>query len=70
MICRPVYWRQSTETFLENPKDRKVITMVQINVTVEYQGKNYLTNVITSRETSEEEIFRLALEQVKQQWTK
>ncbi len=44
--------------------------MVQINVTVEYQGKNYLTNVITSRETSEEEIFRLALEQVKQQWTK
>ncbi|MGG5254159.1 BA3454 family stress response protein [Neobacillus sp. SM06] len=44
--------------------------MVQINVTVEYEGKNYLTNVITSRETSEEEIFRLALEQVKQQWTK
>ncbi len=44
--------------------------MVQINVKVEYEGKNYLTNVITSRETSEEEVFRLALEQVKQQWTK
>ncbi|XJZ25648.1 BA3454 family stress response protein [Bacillota bacterium Lsc_1132] len=44
--------------------------MVQINVTVQYEGKNYLTNVITTRDTSEDEIIQLALEQVKRQWEK
>lgn len=44
--------------------------MVQVNVTVQYDGKNYLTNVITSHDMSEDEIFQLALEQVKQQWDK
>ncbi|MFD0828715.1 BA3454 family stress response protein [Neobacillus sp. M.A.Huq-85] len=42
--------------------------MLQVNVMVTYQGKNYLTNVITNRNTSEEEIFRLAYEQVQKQY--
>ncbi|OIK10963.1 molecular chaperone [Bacillus sp. MUM 116] len=42
--------------------------MLQINVMVTYQGKNYLTNVITNRNTSDEEIFRLAYEQVQKQY--
>lgn len=49
---------------------RKVIFLVQVNVTVQYDGKNYLTNVITSNDMSEDEIFQLALEQVRQQWDK
>ena len=44
--------------------------MVQINVTVHFRGKNYLTNVITTNNTSEEEILRLASEQVRKQWNK
>lgn len=44
--------------------------MVQTNVTVQYEGKNYLTNVITAHDASEDEIFRLALEQVKKQLAK
>jgi hypothetical protein len=44
--------------------------MVQVNVTVHFRGKNYLTNVITTNNTSEEEIFRLASEQVQKQWKK
>jgi hypothetical protein len=42
--------------------------MVQVNVLVTFEGKNYLTNVITSRTTPEEEIGKLAYEQVKKQW--
>jgi hypothetical protein len=44
--------------------------MVQVEVTVTFEGKRYLTNVITNRSTSEAEIFRLALEQVEKQWKK
>jgi len=44
--------------------------MVQVYVTVNFEGKSYLTNVITNRNTSDEEIFRLALEQVEKQWKK
>ncbi|MFB5194326.1 BA3454 family stress response protein [Neobacillus sp. KR4-4] len=44
--------------------------MVQVEVTVTFEGKSYLTNVITNRETSEDEIFQLALEQVQKQWKK
>lgn len=44
--------------------------MVQINVKVNYKGKNYFTNVITSDTTSDEEIQKLAIEQVKKQWNK
>jgi hypothetical protein len=43
--------------------------MMQINVTVNYKGKNYLTNVLANRNTPDEEILRLAFEQVKKQWS-
>ncbi|NRD80379.1 BA3454 family stress response protein [Bacillus sp. BRMEA1] len=44
--------------------------MVEISVTVMYEGMSYLTNVITDRNTSDEEILRLAYEQVRKQWEK
>jgi hypothetical protein len=44
--------------------------MVQVEVTVTFEGKSYLTNVIAKRETSDDEIFQLALEQVQKQWKK
>ncbi|MCQ6280548.1 BA3454 family stress response protein [Bacillus sp. EB600] len=44
--------------------------MVQINVRVNYRGRDYLTNVITTNHTSEAEILRLASEQVRKQWNK
>jgi hypothetical protein len=44
--------------------------MVQIEVTITFEGKSYLTNVITNPETSHEEILRLAYEQVQKQWKK
>ncbi|MDP4105386.1 MAG: BA3454 family stress response protein [Bacillota bacterium] len=44
--------------------------MVQVNVTVNFKGRNYLTNVIITNNTSEEEILRLASEQVQKQWNK
>ncbi|MCM3121864.1 BA3454 family stress response protein [Mesobacillus sp. AQ2] len=42
--------------------------MREITVTVDFQGKNYLTNVIADRDTSEEEIMEMARKQVKEQW--
>ncbi|MBT2723567.1 BA3454 family stress response protein [Bacillus sp. ISL-46] len=44
--------------------------MVQVEVTVTFEGKSYLTNVIANRETSDDELFQLALEQVQKQWKK
>ncbi|MCM2532072.1 BA3454 family stress response protein [Neobacillus pocheonensis] len=44
--------------------------MVQVNVRVTYEGKSYLTNVITNETTSDEEVLRIAYEQVHQQWKK
>ncbi|MEH7749457.1 BA3454 family stress response protein [Neobacillus drentensis] len=44
--------------------------MMEITVTVKFQGKNYLTNVIAHKKVSEQEILRLAEEQVRQQWAK
>jgi len=44
--------------------------MVQVDVTITFEGKCYLTNVITNRETSDDEILRLAFEQVQKQWKK
>jgi hypothetical protein len=49
---------------------RKVIYMVQVDVTVNFEGKSYLTNVITNWNTTDEEISRLAFEQVEKQWKK
>jgi hypothetical protein len=42
--------------------------MREITVTVDLKGKNYLTNVIADRETSEEEILEMARKQVQEQW--
>ncbi|WP_462411825.1 BA3454 family stress response protein [Neobacillus sp. Marseille-QA0830] len=42
--------------------------MVQIEVMIQFEGKVYLTNVITDGNTSDEEIQRLAYEQVQKQW--
>lgn len=44
--------------------------MVQVEVTITIEGKSYLTNVITHRDTTDEEIMRLAFEQVQKQWKK
>lgn len=44
--------------------------MVQVEVTVTLEGKSYLTNVIANHDTSDDEIFQLALEQVQKQWKK
>lgn len=43
--------------------------MREITVTVDYKGKNYLTNVIADRDTSDEEVLQKAREQVLKQWT-
>ncbi|AXI09749.1 BA3454 family stress response protein [Oceanobacillus sp. 143] len=42
--------------------------MIQVNVTVQFSDRYYHTNVITHRDSTEEEIFQLALNQVQQQW--
>ncbi|MBT2681050.1 BA3454 family stress response protein [Bacillus sp. ISL-35] len=42
--------------------------MRQITVTVDFKGKNYLTNVIADHDTSEEEIMETARKQIKEQW--
>jgi hypothetical protein len=42
--------------------------MLQVNVKVTFEGKNYLTNVLANPNTPEEEIYRLAYEQVQKQW--
>ncbi|WP_028399441.1 BA3454 family stress response protein [Ectobacillus panaciterrae] len=43
--------------------------MMEITVTVNYQGKSYQTNVIVDRGATKEEILYLAQEQVRKQWT-
>jgi hypothetical protein len=43
--------------------------MIKVTVTIQYLGKNYVTNVLTNRETTEEMIMQQALDQVKKQWT-
>jgi hypothetical protein len=42
--------------------------MLQINVKVTYEGRYYLTNVLANPNTPDEEIYRLAYEQVQKQW--
>ncbi|MBL4953964.1 BA3454 family stress response protein [Neobacillus sp. OS1-32] len=44
--------------------------MMQIEVAITFEGRSYLTNVIADRNTSDEEIMRLAFEQVEKQWKK
>lgn len=42
--------------------------MVEVTVVVNYLGKNFQTNVITNKFNTQEEIMRLAKEQVIKQW--
>ncbi|WP_251555175.1 BA3454 family stress response protein [Neobacillus muris] len=42
--------------------------MVQVEVMIQFEGKMYLTNVITESCTPDEEIQRMAYEQVQKQW--
>ncbi|WP_157796229.1 BA3454 family stress response protein [Bacillus xiapuensis] len=42
--------------------------MIEVNVTVSYHGKDYVTNVLAARDADEEEILRSAEEQVEKQW--
>ncbi|MGJ9457255.1 BA3454 family stress response protein [Oceanobacillus sp. CF4.6] len=42
--------------------------MIQVNITIDYDGKFYTTNVITSRDTSDEEVRKLAASQIEKQW--
>jgi hypothetical protein len=46
------------------------LVMIQVEVKVSYDGKYYLTNVIADPNTTEEEIIRLAYEQVQKQWVR
>ena len=43
--------------------------MVEVYVTVNYNNRNYQTNVIVSTDTMWTKIKQLAEEQVKKQWT-
>lgn len=42
--------------------------MIQVSVTVDFEGQLYHTNVITKRETEHDEIMQVALNQIKKQW--
>lgn len=42
--------------------------MREVTVTIDFKGKNYLTNVIADRDTSDEEIIEKARQQVLKQW--
>ena len=42
--------------------------MIHINLTIDYDGKLYNTNVITTNDTSDEEILQIAISQIEQQW--
>lgn len=43
--------------------------MIKVTVTINYRGKNYVTNVLTEKETCEDTIKQMAFEQVKKQWS-
>ncbi|MDF2903281.1 MAG: hypothetical protein K0S25_919 [Bacillus sp. (in: firmicutes)] len=43
--------------------------MIKVTVTINYLGKNYLTNVLTDKEEKEDVIKQVAFEQVKRQWS-
>jgi hypothetical protein len=43
--------------------------MIEVTVKLNFKGKNYQTNVIVGKNTSEKEILQLAREQVSKQWT-
>lgn len=43
--------------------------MIKVTVTINYLGKNYVTNVLTNKEEKEDVIRKVAFEQVKNQWS-
>ena len=43
--------------------------MIEVTVKLNFNGKNYLTNVIVGKDTPEKEILQLAREQVSRQWS-
>ncbi|PEW27909.1 hypothetical protein COE01_18740 [Bacillus thuringiensis] len=53
------------ENFLERRKQK----MIEVCVTVNYNDRNYQTNVIVSKDTIGTKIKQLAEEQVKKQWS-
>jgi hypothetical protein len=52
-----------------NDKKKGKSIMREVTVTVDYNGKNYLTNVLADRDTTEEQIMDIARQQVLKQWT-
>jgi hypothetical protein len=42
--------------------------MYQYTISIMYQGKQYQTNVIADKDSTEQEIYQLALMQVQNQW--
>lgn len=42
--------------------------MIEITVKLNYKGRNFLTNVLVSKGTPEEQILQMAQEQVSKQW--
>jgi hypothetical protein len=48
---------------------RRKNVMIEVTVKVNFNERNYQTNVIVNKEMSWEKIKKLAEEQVKKQWT-
>jgi hypothetical protein len=46
------------------------IFMIKVTVTINYRGKNYITNVLANKDTGEDTIKQLAFEQVRKQWSR
>lgn len=42
--------------------------MLEVTVNLKYKGKNYQTNVIVKKGTSQKQILCMAQEQIKKQW--
>lgn len=43
--------------------------MLEVTVKLNFKGKNYQTNVIVDKHTSEKQILHIAQEQIRKQWT-
>ncbi|MFJ5758926.1 BA3454 family stress response protein [Neobacillus sp. NPDC093182] len=43
--------------------------MIEVTVKLNYEGKNYQTNVIVRKDTPDNQILQIAREQVRKQWT-
>lgn len=61
-----IYFRNNDEV---NYLWKGMKRMVEITVKINFNGKNYQTNVIVDRSATKEEVLCLAQEQVRKQWT-